>query len=236
VPAAEQVFGEKYLAAPEHLNGPTQDHLDPRATVYHHGVDPVTAFILAGGKSSRMGRDKAFLQLGGRTLLARALDLAGAVTANTRIVGSPEKFAEIGPVVQDIYPGRGPLAAIHAALTTTDTERNLVLAVDMPFLRPDFLYYLVSRARETSATVVLPRAATGLQPLCAVYDRKFAGVAKQSLRAGRNKIDTLFMEVETRILEPEELARNGFGEEMFCNLNTEEEWQEAGLKLSAKPA
>ena len=72
------------------------------SSVYHHGVDSVNAFVLAGGKSSRMGRDKAFLQLGGRTLLARALELAGAVADNTWIVGSPEKFAEIGPVVQGL--------------------------------------------------------------------------------------------------------------------------------------
>jgi molybdenum cofactor guanylyltransferase len=205
------------------------------SSVYHHGVDSVNAFVLAGGKSSRMGRDKAFLQLGGRTLLARALELAGAVANNTWIVGSPEKFAEIGPVVQDIYPGRGPLAGIHAALTATGSERNLVLAVDLPFLQPDFLHYLISRARESSAAVVVPRAAGGLQPLCAVYRRSFAEVAEQSLRGGRNKIDALFREVQAKILEPEELARNGFGEEMFRNLNTEKEGQEARLTQSAKP-
>jgi molybdopterin-guanine dinucleotide biosynthesis protein A len=81
---------------------------------------------------------------------------------------------------------------------------------------------------------VVPRAAGGLQPLCAVYRRSFGEVAERSLRAGKNKIDALFDEVETRILEPEELARLGFREEMFRNLNTEKEWQEARLELSAR--
>jgi molybdopterin-guanine dinucleotide biosynthesis protein A len=207
---------------------------EPRINVYHHGVDSVNAFVVAGGKSSRMGQDKAFLQLGGRTLLARALELAGVVAGSTCIVGSPEKFAGMGPVIPDAYPGQGPLAGIHAALTASDTERNLILAVDMPFLHPNFLHYLISRALETSHAAVVPRAAGGLQPLCAVYRRSFAEVAERSLRAGKNKIDALFDEVETRILEPEELARLGFREEMFRNLNTEKEWQEARLELSAR--
>jgi molybdenum cofactor guanylyltransferase len=105
-------------------------------------MDSVTGFVLAGGKSSRMGQDKAFIQLGGRTLLAHALELAKAATGSAWIVGSMEKFAAFGQVAEDIYPGQGPLAGIHRALTSTHTELNLILAVDMPFLQLDFLNYL----------------------------------------------------------------------------------------------
>ena len=66
-----------------------------------------------------MGHDKAFLQFGGRTLLEHALELAQGATGNARIVGSKEKFAGFGPVVEDIYPGHGPLAGIQAALAAT---------------------------------------------------------------------------------------------------------------------
>src|ERR1700704_3068714 len=104
--------------------------------MYYHSVDNVTAFVLAGGKSSRMGQDKAFLQLGGRTLLDRALDLAKNAVDGVFIVGSAEKFASLGPVVEDIYPGHGPLGGIHAALTRTSTDLNLIIAVDLPFLHP----------------------------------------------------------------------------------------------------
>jgi len=68
-----------------------------------------TGFILAGGKSSRMGVDKAFLEVGGRTLLARALELAETVAQQVRVVGDKTKFAPFGIVVDDIYPERGPL-------------------------------------------------------------------------------------------------------------------------------
>lgn len=202
--------------------------------MYHHGVDSVTGFVLAGGKSSRMGQDKAFMQLGGRTLLAHALERAQAATGNAWIVGSKEKFSAFGPVVEDVYSGRGPLAGIQAALAGTRTELNLITALDMPFLKLDFLKYLINRARASPAAVVLPRAGGGWQPLCAVYRRDFAEVAQRSLSAGKNKVDALFAEVQTLVLDQTELEREGFGEEMFRNLNTKQDWQEAKQKPSAE--
>jgi molybdopterin-guanine dinucleotide biosynthesis protein A len=199
--------------------------------VYHQRVDDVTAFILAGGKSKRMGRDKAFLELGSRTLLARALELAGTVAREVRIVGGAKTFTAFGRVVEDVYGERGPLGGIHAALKTTTTELNLMLAVDLPFLEPKFVEYLIFQARQSAAVVTVPRAGGGWQPLCAVYRRSFAGVAEQSLHEGRNKIDALFAEVETRVIEEEELSRAGFSREMFRNLNTQEEWEEAKKAL-----
>jgi molybdopterin-guanine dinucleotide biosynthesis protein A len=199
--------------------------------VYHQRVDDVTAFILAGGKSTRMGRDKAFLELGGRTLLARALELAGTVAREVRIVGGARTFATFGRVVEDVYGERGPLGGIHAALKTTTTELNLMLAVDLPFLEPKVVEYLIFQARQSAAVVTVPRVGGGWQPLCAVYRRSFAGVAEQSLREGRNKIDPLFADVETRVIEEEELSPAGFSGEMFRNLNTQEEWEEAKTAL-----
>ena len=199
--------------------------------MYYHGVDSVTGFVLAGGKSSRMGQDKSFMQLGGRTLLAHALERAQAATGNTWIVGSTEKFAAFGPVVEDVYPGRGPLAGIHAALSGTRTQLNLITAVDMPFLQIDFLKYLITQASACHAAVVVPRAGGGLQPLCAVYRKDFAQVAQRSLIAAKNKIDTLSADVPTLVIEQAELERSGFMQDMFRNLNTEQDWQEAQQKL-----
>jgi molybdopterin-guanine dinucleotide biosynthesis protein A len=180
-----------------------------------------------------MGQDKAFMQIGGRTLLAHALERAQAATGNAWIVGSAEKFAAFGPVVEDLYPGRGPLAGIQAALAGTRTDLNLITAVDMPFLQVDFLNYLIAQARANKAEVVVPKASGGLQPLCAIYRKALAAVAQRSLRAGKNKVDSLFAEVQTLVIDQAELERNGFREEMFRNLNTEQDWQEAQQKLSA---
>lgn len=195
----------------------------------------LTAFVLAGGKSSRMGADKALLQLPGQTLLQRALELARSVSEDVRIVGVREKFGEFAPVVEDKYPNRGPLGGIHAALSATTNPFNLILAVDLPFLEKRFLLHLLAEARASGAVVTVPRAAGGLQPLCAVYRREFAALAEQALAAGRNKIDTLYAQTTVRIIEEDELVRFAFSPAMFDNLNTPEEWERARQRLQPKP-
>jgi phospholipid/cholesterol/gamma-HCH transport system ATP-binding protein len=188
----------------------------------------VTAFILAGGKSTRMGADKAFVLLDGRTLLARCLDLARSVTADVRIVGDSEKFGDFASVVEDVFRDCGPLGGIHAALRATSTELNLILAVDVPFAPPPFLRYLITRAQSSpTALATVPRAGGGWQPLCAIYRRGFADPAEIALRAGRYKIDELFQAVKTQAIEERELAEAGFSPTIFRNLNTKEELVEA---------
>jgi molybdopterin-guanine dinucleotide biosynthesis protein A len=187
----------------------------------------VTAFVLAGGKSSRMGSDKAFVQLAGETLLTKALKVARAVTEEVRIVGDAGKFSAFGRVVEDVYRDQGPMGGIHAALTTSSRDLNLILAVDLPFVEASFLKYLLSRARESGAMVTLPRAAQHLQPLCAIYQRAFAVVAEESLRNGRNKIDSLFGMVRTCVIDEDELTRGGFSSAIFRNLNTPDDLEKA---------
>jgi molybdopterin-guanine dinucleotide biosynthesis protein A len=187
----------------------------------------VTAFVLAGGKSSRMGSDKAFVQLAGETLLTKALKVARAVTEEVRIVGDAGKFSAFGRVVEDVYRNQGPMGGIHAALATSSTDLNLILAVDLPFVEASFLKYLLSRARESGAMVTLPRAAQHLQPLCAIYQRAFAVVAEESLRNGRNKIDSLFGMVRTCVIDEDELTRGGFSSAIFRNLNTPDDLEKA---------
>jgi molybdopterin-guanine dinucleotide biosynthesis protein A len=188
----------------------------------------VAAFILAGGKSTRMGADKAFVQFDCRTLLARALELARGLASDVRIVGDVGKFEKFGPVVEDIFQNRGPLGGIHAALRASARDLNLILAVDVPFVPARFLSYMMAQAVHcSSASAVVPRAAGGWQPLCAVYRRSFAEGAETALRAGRNKIDRLFDLLEIRVIDEDELVRAGFSLDIFRNLNTPEELEVA---------
>lgn len=197
--------------------------------VYHRrmgnaSANDVTAFILAGGKSTRMGTDKAFVECEGRTLLARALDLARSVTPHVRILGSPEKFAPFAPVVEDIFCDCGPLGGIHAGLRASLTELNLMLAVDTPFVSWAFLQFLISQARGTpEAAAVVPFDGEGWQPLCAIYRLGFADAAENALRAGQNRIDSLFDAARTRVIGREEMEGAGFSRAIFRNLNTPEE-------------
>jgi phospholipid/cholesterol/gamma-HCH transport system ATP-binding protein len=201
------------------------------------GISDVTAFILAGGKSTRMGSDKAFVTLDGRTLLARALELARSVTPDVRIVGDPAKFARFGPVVEDLFPECGPLGGIHAALRTSQTDLNLILAVDVPFVSTELLQYLIRRTRSSAAaTVTVVRASGGWQPLCAVYRREFADAAEEALAAGRYKIDPLFATQRTLVIDEDELRSAGFSPNMFRNLNTPEELAEASEEVEIRGA
>src|SRR6266478_6046981 len=186
-------------------------------------------FVLAGGKSSRMGggpgNDKAFLQFGGQTLLDRALEVMSTVCERVAIVGDPLKFTKYGSskdvsVVADIFPGCGPLAGIHAALLHSSAELNLMLAVDMPFVSRELLAFLFATAEEGDAIVTVPRSGKGLQPLCAVYRRDFSTVGEQALRAGKYKIDATFSSVSVRVIEEGELLAAGFSERSFFNVNT----------------
>jgi molybdopterin-guanine dinucleotide biosynthesis protein A len=208
--------------------------------MYDRSVEKVTGFVLAGGKSSRMGADKALLELGGQTLLARALDVAAQVTRQVRLVGNRNRFAAFGTLIEDVYPECGPLGGIHAALMSTATELNLMLAVDLPFIGPDFLRYLIlkaggaNQAGGANAVVTLPRSGGFLQPLCAVYRKEFGEAAENSLRAGKNKIGPLLDKVKTRVIEPDELTQAGFTMEVFRNLNTPAEWEAARREFEKK--
>jgi molybdopterin-guanine dinucleotide biosynthesis protein A len=106
--------------------------------------------------------------------------------------------------------------------------------VDLPFVESKFLAYLIACACQCAAVVTVPHPADGWQPLCAVYRREFAAVAESALRRGKNRIDVLFSQVETRAIREEELVRMGFSSKMFRNLNTPEEWQKASAEFEAR--
>ncbi len=171
-----------------------------------------------------MGTDKAFVPLDGRTLLARALDLARQITSGVYIVGDGKKFAPFAPVIEDIYPGCGPLGGIHAALRSSQSELNVILAVDTPFVSLALLQHLITHARNhPSAAVTVPHANERWEPLCGVYRRSFAERAEQALSQGRYKIDSLFDPGATEAIGAEELQAAGFSPRIFRNLNTPEE-------------
>ena len=194
-------------------------------------MEAVTAFVLAGGKGSRMGCDKALLDFAGRPLLRHALELASAVTADVRIVGDPAKYAAFGAIIADVYSERGPLGGIHSALLNSGTDLNLVLATDLPFLKPSFLRYLIVTGQATDALVTVPQVGRYFEPLCAVYRKQFSELVQESLEKGKNKVDALFAETPIRIITEEEIVNAGFDSAMFRNLNSPEDLRQAEQEL-----
>ena len=190
-------------------------------------VEAITGFILAGGKSSRMGTEKALLSVYGKTLIDLAIAQARCICEDILIVGPKETFSAYGRIVADVFQGCGPLGGVHAALGRSQTELNLMIAVDTPFISKEFLIYLADEARKGEAIVTVPRTADGLQPLCAIYRSGFLPVAEKALKEGRLKLDALFHPATTQVLdlEHETMRQRGFTAALFDNLNTREDYE-----------
>ena len=194
----------------------------------------LSGFVLAGGKSTRMGQDKASVTLKGLTLLEHALAVLREVCRDVAILGKQELYGSIGPVYEDIFPGCGPLGGIHTALSNSQTPFNLIIAVDTPFLASEFLSYLADRAIESGAIVTTPEIDDYTQPLCTVYSLDFRPIAEQALRQGNYKIVPLFPKDRTLAIKEAELRQFAFAADMFENLNTPEDLARARRRFSGQ--
>jgi molybdenum cofactor guanylyltransferase len=190
-------------------------------------VMQMTGVILAGGKSRRMGRDKAFLPFGKGLLIERVIEVIQRVTADVVVItNTPEQYQRFGlPMFADVIPEAGSLGGIYTGLAYAKTPYNLCLACDMPFVKPAFLRFLCDTA--TGADVVIPRNAEDFQPLCAVYSQVCREPIRQKIEAGRLKITGFFDEVRVRVIEGELLASYDPHDVMFFNANTPEEYEQA---------
>lgn len=176
-------------------------------------------WVLAGGRSSRMGTDKALLEIDGRPLLLRVADRLSQVCGSVAIIGNPDRYANSGlRVVPDSFPGLGPLAGIEAALAATSAEANLIAACDMPSLDAGNLQALF----EAGGDCAIPQHADGkIEPLCAVYQRRCHARVRELLESGIRGVTEAL-----RLLETDGFALRYVqvtARETFANLNTPED-------------
>lgn len=146
------------------------------------------AWVLVGGRSSRMGTDKAFLNTGKGPLAAHVAELAAEVCPAVTLVGDPTLYASLGfPVIPDNHTGLGPLGGIEAALKASPAEWNLIVACDMPALDAVLLESLFTAAEGFDCA--LPQHPDGrLEPLCAVYNKRGHAAIEAALAAGIRKV------------------------------------------------
>ena len=142
----------------------------------------VNGFVLAGGKSTRMGRDKAALPWHGRTLLDHMIGLLSAAADLVRVVGRGE--------LPDRVPNRGPLGGMATALEVSETDANLVVGVDLPLLTPEFLQYLRLRTEESTRPIVACKLESNF-PLCLGLRKSLLPAIEQRLASGKLSIHTL---------------------------------------------
>jgi len=178
-------------------------------------------FVLAGGQSSRMGRNKALLPWKGSTLIQsvarEVFQAAGSVT----LVGPPEVYGNLGfPVLPDRIPGCGPLGGLHAALSAGFAEWNLVVACDMPAITHMMLADLLAAAEASGAEALVPASGVGWQPLCAVYHARLLPLVESAIQAKRLKMHDFVSSIQARFWPAPDPS-------LFRNVNTPEQLPEA---------
>lgn len=165
---------------------------EPSPAAIHKPQD-AAGFILAGGQSSRMGRDKALLEFGGRPLIAHALSILHQTGLSASIAGARADLGSYAPVVADAAPGLGPLSGICAALNSTEARHAVFLPVDAPLIPASLIAALLFHARTTGQPVTIPSLCGAVQTFPAVVDRAAVLPALQAeLAAGRRRCRSAF--------------------------------------------
>ena len=187
------------------------------------------AIILSGGKSSRMGTNKALLPFRQKTNIERIKDAVATLFDDIILVtNEPETYEFLGiKTVSDIYPGKGPLAGIHAGLSASKYEENVVVACDMPFVSADLAEVLIKNLKHVDA--VVPIIGGRQHPLFAAYQKKVVPEIESNLKENRLRMADLLEKVEVRFLEGNELLAFADGnlERIFFNMNHPEDYEHA---------
>ena len=200
--------------------------------------EQVGGFVLAGGESSRMGRDKAMLEIAGVSLIARAAGLLQSVTGEPKVVASSTLYSSLGfPIVADDWPGCGPLGGIATALRVSNTPWNLIVACDLPYLTKAWLDFLIERALKSTADAVVPMNERGAEPLCAMYHKKAEERIRTALEGGVRKVTDALARLRVEYVEPDEWKAFASEGLLFKNVNSPADYEEAKARLSshAKP-
>jgi molybdenum cofactor guanylyltransferase len=196
----------------------------------------VAAFILAGGISSRMGREKGLLEFGGEPLIVRMARLIGPLVSEVTIVGSPKPYTALGlhaiadqtlGVGEGREAARAPLVGIATALNATKAPWNLILACDLPYLTAEWLDWLLARAVDSDAQIVMPRTPGGLEPLAAVYRRECAAPIVAAFERGVRKVTDAMAEFHTEYLSESEWSKHDPESRVLRNMNAPSDYEEA---------
>jgi molybdopterin-guanine dinucleotide biosynthesis protein A len=197
----------------------------------------IRGYVLAGGGSTRFGRDKALVTFDGTPLLLRIVCALQICTDEVTIVAQHQKYRHLGApleILEDRWPGEGPLGGIitalqHTAATNRSAEWNLILSCDMPFLTAGWLQFLVDHARESDKEIqaILPYSAHGPEPLCACYRTVAVEPLKNVFDGGVRKVTQALKEVRTEVLDESVWKRFDSAGHLFWNMNTPADFEEA---------
>ncbi len=202
--------------------------------------DQVSAFILTGGASSRMGKAKGLLEFGGEPLILRIARTIEPLVSSVTAAGPSERYAALGlQVIEDQQFGiagesSGPLAGIASALSASRTDWNLILACDLPYISREWLDWLLARTTVSNGQIVMPRTEGGSEPLAAVYRRECAEPIIAALHRGVRKVTDATEHLRTEFVTEREWHHIDPDGRVLRNMNTPEDYEEARKWLEAR--
>ena len=186
----------------------------------------LTAIILAGGESSRIGsdQDKAILKLNGKRLIDIVISkLKQVVEDNIIIVGPPEKHPSCKQVVPDLFNQKGLMVGLYSGLKASTSQYNLVVGCDMPFLKVELLQYIEEKI--DSNDIIIPRYAKSyIEPLCAIYSKDCLEIMKRNIEAGILSIRKVFPYLKVKYIEEKEIKSVDPELNSFFNINYKEDF------------
>jgi len=190
----------------------------------------MTSIILAGGKSSRLGRNKALQIIDGKSLIQRVVDRVGVLSTEIIIVTASGEAIPCHSTVEirtvaDICPGRGPLVGIYSGLISSSSSRAVAVGCDTPFLSVNLLKYMTQIC--SVYDVIVPRIKNKLEPLCAVYSKNCSVPIQKLLEQDELRIDKLFGMVKVQYVEEDEINRFDPEHLSFFNINNQADLESA---------
>jgi len=191
------------------------------------GAASLSGVILAGGQSSRLGRNKAFLDFDGRPLIARMAEILRPLVSEVVVVASESEPYRpyVDRVVPDVIPGLGPLGGIHAGLLAVRTRAAFFVGCDLPFV-PGALFERLSR-EVARADAVVPFVDGEYEPLVAAYARSCLPAVERVMAAGHRRVVSFYPHVRLTVIADREVRSFGDPKRLFFNLNSEAEYQRA---------
>ncbi len=183
----------------------------------------VSGVILAGGKSSRYGKNKALVKIDGISLIERVIQVMGGLFQDLIIItNTPDEYAHLGlPMYEDLIKGLGPIGGIYTALSSIPNEAGFFVACDMPLLSRELIHHMVKERGDSD--VVVPRISGMMETLYALYGKGCLSSIKRQIDLREYQIIRIFKDVNVQYIEEDDLREFDPDLKSFMNINRPEE-------------
>lgn len=178
----------------------------------------INAYILAGGKSSRMGTEKGLVQLNGKSFIEHIIQVLNKVNIPVYIISNTKAYDFLGyPVIADIVEDKGPLGGIYTALMHSQQQNNLIISCDVPFVQEELIRYLCERI-DASSHCIVPTHSGNSEPLCAIYTKEGMGLIKEMISRNELGVRNALSNLKTNFIEVSD--EEFYSSMTFVNINS----------------